>query len=329
MRILITGGCGFIGHHFVEHFLKNTDWEMVVLDKLTYASNGFDKLRDIDAFDNKRVMVLTADITNPISPGVMEEIGNVDYIFHLAAETHVDSSIQDPAPFVMANVIGTMNMLDLARKIDSLKCFFYFSTDEAFGPALGNTCFSEDDRRNPTNPYAAAKVGGEVLAQAYRHTYGLPLTITRTMNVFGERQHPEKFIPKIVNYVMAGKTLTIHANKDKTKAGSRFYIHARNVADIYLFLVKHGVVGEDYHITGEKEVDNLEMAQFIAKVLNKPLKYEMVDFHSSRPGHDLRYCLKDDKLRKLGWKMPVGFEESLTKTVQWMIKKENKRWLRS
>lgn len=324
-RILLTGGCGFIGHHFVEHLLKNTDWEIVVLDRLNYASGGFDRLRDISAFDDKRVLVLSGDFANPLSEGIKKEIGEVDYIFHLGAETHVDNSIKDPEPFVRSNVLGTMHMLNFARELKNLRCFFMFSTDEVFGPAPEGVFFKEDDPHNPSNPYAATKSGAEMLAKAYQNTYKLPVIITRTMNCFGERQHPEKFIPMTIKKVLSDETVIIHANKDKTKAGSRFYIHARNVADAYLFLAQNGKIGETYHIVGEKEIDNLELARFIAKILGRELKYELVDFHSSRPGHDLRYALSGEKLAELGWRPPKTFEQSLEKTIKWSL--ENPKWL--
>lgn len=332
-KVLITGGCGFVGHHFVEHFLKNTDYDITIIDKLTYASSGFDRLRDINAFDDKRVLILTSDIAEPLPEGLKDEIGKIDYIFHLAAESHVDNSIKNPEPFVISNVLGTMHILNFAREIKNLKCFFYFSTDEVFGPAPGNIMFKEEDRHNPTNPYSSAKSGGEMLVKGWRNTYKLPAIITRSMNIFGERQHPEKFIPMVIKKVLNGKTVIIHSYPDKSKAGSRFYIHGRNVADGYLHLVnliesgRTDVIGEDFHITGEKEVDNLEMAKFIAKIIGKELKYEMVDFHSSRPGHDLRYGLDGGKMNKYGWYLPKNFEESLKKTIEWSLDLKNKKWL--
>lgn len=350
MRILLTGGAGFVGHHFVEHFLKNTDADLVVLDRLNYASGGFDRLRDIEAFDDDRVLLLTHDFTKPLVEGIAKEIGKVDYIIHMGAESHVDKSIEDAEPFVRSNVLGTMHMLDFAweqfEEQKCLKCFFYFSTDEVFGPAPDDYSYKEEDRHNPTNPYAATKSGGEMLANAYRNTYKLPVIITRSMNIIGERQHPEKFIPLIVNKVRAGETVTIHGYPDKTRAGSRFYIHGRNVADGYLHLInmieqgyeagkKEGqtgyvsdVVGQDYHITGEKEVDNLELAKLIAEQLGQELKYEITDFHSTRPGHDLRYALDGTKMADIGWTPPKTFEESLRKTIDWMIDPVNEKWLK-
>lgn len=337
-KILITGGAGFIGHHVVEHLLKNTDWEIVILDRLSYSSSGLDRLRDIEVMQQlsepgNRVKIFTADFTKPIVDGLADEIGQVDYILHMGAETHVDNSISNPEPFVMSNVLGTMHLLQFARTQSHLEAFIYFSTDEVFGPAPEGVAYKEWDRYNSGNPYAAAKAGGEELCIAFANTYRIPTVITHTMNVFGERQHPEKFIPLVMKKVLAGETVTIHANKDRTKAGSRFWIHARNVAAAILFIINKGTLTSEpphpycdkYNIVGEFEVDNLRMAKIIAATVGKELKYEMVDFHSSRPGHDLRYALDGTKMREMGWVLPVPFQESLEQTIEWTLK--NDKWL--
>ena len=349
--ILITGGAGFIGSHIVEHVLENTDWNIVIVDRLNYASSGFDRLHDIDIFDENRIKIFTADFTKPIVEGLAKEIGQVDYILHMGAETHVDSSIENPEPFIMSNIVGTMHMLNFARTQEHLKAFLYFSTDEVFGPAPEGVLYKEWSRYNAGNPYAATKAGGEELCLAYANTYGVPVIITHTMNVFGERQHVEKFIPKVIRAVLNGEKVYIHANKEKTKAGSRFWIHARNVGTAIMFLFglnqKYGTeywrkewggwgIEEDkrlptgsivnkFNIVGECEVDNLEMARFIANALGKPLDYELVDFHSSRPGHDLRYALDGSKMKAMGWSLPVTFEDSLRKTIRWTV--ANPKWL--
>lgn len=324
--ILVTGGCGFVGHHFVEHLLKTTQARIVVLDKLSYAANGFDRLRDINCFDDNRVTVLSADFTLPLPVGIQQEIAQPDYILHLGAETHVDNSIRDTEPFVRSNVLGTMHLLNYARTLRKLKTFLYFSTDEVFGPAPHHTRYKEGDRYNSGNPYAATKAGAEQLALAYANTYGLPIVITRTMNIYGERQHPEKFIPSTIRKILNSEAVTIHANPEKTKAGSRFYIHARNVAKaVSHILALEPPNGEQYHIVGEREVDNLELATLIAKYVGMPLKFELVDFHSSRPGHDLRYALDGRKLKRLGWTPPMSFEQALEKTVHWTL--QHPKWL--
>lgn len=323
--VMVTGGCGFVGHHIVEHLLKNTDWRIVVVDKLTYASSGFDRLRDIEAFDDSRVTVLTADIGSEMCVGVCKEAGDVNYVLHLAAESHVDNSIENPEPFVRSNVLGTMHLLNYARHLDSLERFVYFSTDEVFGPAPPGIQYKEWDRYKSSNPYAATKAGGEELAIAYANTYKLPIIVTHCMNIFGERQHPEKFIPMVIKKVLTGDTVTIHADPTCTRAGTRYYIHARNVADAIMFLLSNSSPGEKYNIVGENEVSNLDMANTIAGLLGKSLHYEMVNFHESRPGHDLRYALDGSKMQSMGWTLPKSFEDSLAKAVQWYV--DNPRWL--
>ena len=339
MRVLITGGAGFIGHHMVEHLLKNTDWDVIILDRLTYAANGLNRLKDIGAINNKRIQFFPLDICTPISVGIEREIGQVDYILHLAAETHVDNSIADPKPFVYTNVVGTMEMLQYARRLNRLKKFVYFSTDEVFGPAYGTHSFKEWERYNSTNPYSATKAAAEELCLAWSNTYNLPMVITHCMNAFGERQHPEKFIPLVVKKILRGESITIHSDSTKTKAGSRSYIHCRNIAAGVLWILKNvngdisGKQRDKFNITGEVEIDNESLVKLIFKNLQEilggglVLNYELVDFHSTRPGHDLRYGLNGEKLKKLGWEPPNTFEESLRKTISWMVDHRNMQWL--
>lgn len=329
MKILVTGGNGFIGHHFCEHVLKNTNWDIIIIDRLSYAANGFDRLRDVNCYDNTRITHFCNDFTISISEGLLVELQNIDYIVHMGAETHVDNSILNPEMFVRTNVLGTMNMLEFARKCKYLKKFIYFSTDEIFGPAPLETVpngYKEWDRYNSTNPYSASKAGGEELCLAWANCYKVPVVITHTMNVFGERQHPEKFIPKVISQILKNKMITIHSDPTKTIPGSRFWIHARNVAESILFLIDKAPLREKFNIVGEKEVNVLEMAQFIARIMGKDLKYEMVDHHSSRPGHDLRYALDGQKLEEMGHKYPKTFEESLTKTIKWTL--DHPKWLK-
>jgi len=246
----------------------------------------------------------------------------VDYIFHIAASSHVDRSIENPREFVENNVLGTCSILDFARQYDCDR-FLYFSTDEVFGPAPDSVRYKEWDRYNSGNPYAATKAGAEELCLSYANTFGLKIVITHTMNVFGERQHPEKFIPSTIRKVLKGETVTIHSSKDGVP-GSRFYIHARNVAAAAC-LVMGNVLEKKVNIVGEKEVNNLDMARLIANEIGESLKYQLVDFHSSRPGHDLRYALDGRLLIEQGWTHPVGFEESLRKTIRWTMK--HREWL--
>jgi len=325
MRVIVTGGCGFIGHHVVEHILRKTNWEIIVIDKLNYASFGYQRLKDNGVYESPRVKIFCYDISCEISVGLKKEIGTVDYIIHMAAETHVDNSISDPVPFILNNVNSTVSMLEYARSLPELKSFVYFSTDEVFGPALGDTLYKEWDRHNPTNPYSASKSAAEGICLSYENTYKVPLLIVNVMNAFGERQHVEKFIPMTIKKLLNDEEIIIHSYPDKKTSGTRFYIHGRNIAAAVLFLLKNGKNGEKYNITGEKEVSNLEMAQIIADTIGKPLKYKMTDCHSIRPGHDLRYGLDGSKMFEMGWKIPVPFDESIKNTILWTL--ENQSWL--
>jgi|TARA_Y100000389_G_scaffold14903_1_gene13179 dTDP-glucose 4,6-dehydratase len=327
-NILITGGCGFIGHHFVEHIIINTDWNIYIIDKLSYASMGLKRLKDEvfqNAIKSNRLKIFTWDLINEISVGLFKEINNTNIIVHMAAETHVDNSIEEPVKCIQNNIMSTVTMLEFARKLTNLETFFYFSTDEVYGPALNDKMYKEDERHNPTNPYSASKSGAEQICVSYRNTYNIPIIRINVMNAFGERQHVEKFIPKVIKSVLNGDKVYIHSYPDKKTSGTRYYIHSRNIAEAVLFLLKKGNIGESYNLTGEQEISNLEMAQMISKVIGKPLNYELVDFHSSRPGHDLRYGLDGNKMYSMGWKLPIDFQKSLENMIKWTLK--NQEWL--
>ena len=336
-KILITGGAGFIAHHVIDKILSTTDWAIVTLDRLDFSGN-LNRLNEVVSSysreDRKRVKVVYHDLKAELNPEICASIGKVDLIAHLAAGSHVDRSIKFPLEFVRDNVLGTAHILDYARKCDGLERFAYFSTDEIFGPAPNGISYKENDRYNSTNPYSATKAGGEELVVAYENTYGLPAFITHTMNVFGERQNPEKYIPMVIKKVRDGEKVTVHANAKKTIAGSRHYIHAEDVADALMFLFHYdinslqpditGAKCQKFNIVGKDEIDNLELAKFIAKSQNKNLKYEMIDFHSQRPGHDLRYALDGEKMKLIGWTPKSAFER-LESTIEWTLK--NDRWL--
>lgn len=332
--ILVTGGAGFIAHHVIEEILDNTDWNIVSLDRLDFSGN-LNRLQEVvgSRKDKKRVKVVHHDLKAPLNPQITSSIGKVNYVAHLAAGSHVDRSIDYPMEFVLDNVVGTANILEYAKTLDMLDKFVYFSTDEVFGPAPGEVKYKENDRYNSTNPYSASKAGAEELVVAFENTYQMPNIITHTMNVFGERQHPEKFIPMCINKVLKGEKIWIHGNKEKTEAGSRHYIHAKDVASALLFLLNNdtpsvpdetGIKCPKYNIVGSEEIDNLSLALYISAVLKKKLKYEIIDFHSSRPGHDLRYALCGDKMKSIGW-TPSEVYDKLKQTVNWTV--ENKRWL--
>ena len=325
-RVMVTGGTGFIGHHMIDYLLKNTDHEIVILDRLDFSGN-LNRLAAIPSWEKEssRVSFVWHDLKAELNPLLIKSLGRVDTILHLAAGSHVDRSIEDPMSFVMDNVVGTCNLLNYARNVDTLEKFVYFSTDEVFGPAPDGVDYKEWDRYNSGNPYSATKAGAEELCLSFNNTYKMPMMITHCMNVFGERQHPEKYIPSTIRKVRDGEKVIIHANKDLTRAGSRYYIHAENVCSAVDFLLEKGKDGDKYNIVGEREVDNLTLAQMIADMVGKPLNYEMLDFHSARPGHDLRYALDGQKMADLGWNMEKNLERSLQGVVDWSL--ENKEWI--
>ena len=336
-RVLITGGAGFIAHHLIGQILEKTEWEIVSLDRLDYSGN-LNRLHDLmmtfEPEVRKRVKIVHHDLKAELNPLIRSDIGEVDAVLHLAAGSHVDRSIDYPMEFVLDNVVGTCNILEFARTCKNLQRFIYFSTDEIFGPAPNGIKYKENDRYNSTNPYSATKAAAEEIAVAYENTYGLPIYITHTMNVFGERQHPEKFIPMCIKRARDGESITIHSDSTKTIPGSRHYIHAEDVADAVLFLLAYegefektwgGAKCPKFNIVGSEELNNLELATIIAEAQGKELKYEMVDFHSSRPGHDLRYALDGDKMKQLGWQPAKSVRERIAEVTKWTL--DNERWI--
>ena len=337
-NILVTGGAGFIAHHLILYLLNHTNWNIVSLDRLDYSGN-LNRLDNVVSNLTKeqksRLKIVFHDLKSEINPWIKKELGDIDIILHLAAGSHVDRSIDYPMEFVLDNVVGTANILEYARiinKSNELERFIYFSTDEVFGPAPRGVDYKENDRYNSTNPYSATKAGGEELAVAYENTYKLPIYITHTMNVFGERQHPEKFIPMCIKKIRDGESVTIHSDKSKKIPGSRHYIHAEDVAEAIYFILTNKLDDEidfggakcpKFNIVGSEELDNLELAKIIAASQGKNLKYEMVDFHSSRPGHDLRYSLSGEKMKKLGCQPSIKLTERIKQVVDWSLNNEN------
>ena len=333
MRVLLTGGLGFIGSHTVRHWLDNTDWEIVVLDSLRHAGDPQRLLKVAKGADLSRVDVFYHDLRAPIHESLIKDIGHIDVIVNAAADSHVDRSIADPVPFVQNNVAIALHALEYARVIEP-EMFVQVSTDEVYGPAPAGVSHTEEDALAPSNPYSASKAAQEHIAYSYWRTYGVPVITTRTMNNFGEYQHPEKYVAMVVRKLAAGEPVTIHArplqdNADPTDArewesGSRVWLHASNHADAIRFLIERGspptyASGQKQlvmNIAGEEEVSNLGIVHKAAAILDIPPQYQMVDFHSSRPGHDLRYSLTNDKLRDAGWKQPLDFTSSFERTVR-------------
>lgn len=338
MRVLVTGGAGFIGHHIVEHLLETTDWNVVVLDGLTYAGR-VDRLTDIDSYDPSRVQVLWHDLRAPIGPGLDVRIGDVDVVINAASDSSVDRSLREPEAFILGNIAIAVHMLAWARARGDLTHFIQISTDEVYGPVPMGRPSEEWDPILPSNPYSASKAAQEAAAIAYWRSFGVPVIITNTMNNFGERQEKEKFIPGAILKLLMGKPVTVHAAYDKTKnewiASSRVWLHARNHADALRFIIENvkpsmyddGALWPGrFNVAGEREVDVVEIVSIVADALDIEWAVWHEDYHASRPGHDLRYSLNGDELHSLGWKPPVPFEESLARTAVW-TRDHRKEWL--
>jgi len=309
MKVLISGTTGMVGSNVLEYLLKKTNWTFTCL--CSWRHRGGENLLQ----PNDRVEVVTHDITEPIP-----EIGNFDYILNLASESHVDRSIAEPVNFIENNVAIVLQMLEYARKHPP-KVFIQFSTDEVYGA----TYHKEWDILLPSNPYAASKACQEMIAIAYWKTFKVPLVITNSNNIVGKNQNPEKFIPKIIDLIKNDKTVMIHTTKGKP--GKRHYNPVENIASALLFICDLTFLGfnplttrrnEDrpyrFSITGGKEMDNLEMAKLVAKLLNKTLVYEKVDVESIRPGYDEFYGKMMSSLEKFGWRPTT----SLKKGLEWV-----------
>jgi dTDP-glucose 4,6-dehydratase len=324
-RVLLTGGAGFIGHHTTEHFLKETDWEIVVLDRLTYSGNlNFLTNIKIWSTEKHRVKFVYHDFRAPISETTRKIIGDINYVIHMGAESHVDRSISDPIPFVESNVMGTVNMLNYAREVKPER-FIYVSTDEVYGPVCRNkggvfNLHKEGEPHKPSNPYSASKSGAEAFCYAYWKTFDLPVIITNSMNNYGERQNKEKFVPRVIQSAVFRDKLVLHCKKDEQgnviDISSRCWLHARNHASGLLFLLEHGIIGEKYNITGEW-ASVKDITDKVASILNTEISYSFEDFHSFRPGHDMHYGLDGTKMKELGWMPPHSLDKSLEHVVLW------------
>jgi len=316
MKIILTGASGLVGSHILSHLVNTTDAEIICLCSWEHKGSPDNVVK------SDRVKVITHDLGSQIPDSILHCFEGVDYILNVASDSHVDRSITDPVPFVRNNVNVALTMLELARKVKP-KMFLQFSTDEVYGSVPENYNSKEWDAIVPSNPYAASKAAQEAIAISYWRTYGVPLIITNTMNVFSETQDWEKFIPLCVNRILNGEEIKIHAYPDKKKAGTRFYIHADSVAEAISYIINNVPAKlypetdkpERINIVGNEEVDNLSLALRIGEILDKEVQYELVDFHSARSGHDLRYALDGSKLANLGWKPTGDFNEMLKTTI--------------
>jgi dTDP-glucose 4,6-dehydratase len=313
MKIVVTGGAGFIGSHFIKHVLKeHPGYKILNIDKLTYAGNP-ENLTEVK--NHPDYTFVKEDICNK---KVLEEIlQGYDVIVNFAAESHVDRSIDEPEVFLKTDVTGTFNLLEICRSA-GIKKYVQVSTDEVYGSADNGETFSEDAALNPSSPYSASKAAADLLVLSYHKTYKLPVNIVRSSNNYGPNQYPEKFIPLFVTNAIEDKQLPLYGD-------------GRNVRD-WLFVVDNcrgidtvlhkGRAGEIYNIAGENEKENIFIAGKILEYLGKPK--ELIQFVKDRPGHDKRYSISCEKIKQFGWKQETSFEDGLRMTVEWY--NANRAW---
>jgi len=307
MRILVTGGAGFIGSNFVHYVLnRHEDDEVITLDALTYAGSK-DNLNGV--LGNPRHEFVEGDIRD--RDLVTDLVSDVNAVVNFAAESHVDRSIEGAKPFVTTNVQGTQTLLDAAKEAD-IERFLQISTDEVYGQILDGK-FSEDDPLNPRNPYAATKAGADLLAQSFQTTHDLPTLITRTCNNFGPRQHPEKLIPKFIQNAAAGESLPVYGDGSNV----REWIYVEDNCRALDLVLREGAVGEIYNIGSHAEKTNLKVTEAITDKVGAD--DDLIEFVDDRAGHDQRYALETEKIEALGWKPEYTFEEGLERTVDYYL----------
>lgn len=314
MRLLVTGGAGFIGSNFVHHVLQaSPEYTVVVLDALTYAGN-LENLASVQ--DTAHFRFVKGDITDAKLVDTL--VKECDAVVHFAAESHVDRSILGPEAFVRTNVLGTFTLLEAARKYS--KRFHHVSTDEVFGTlAQTDPAFDESTAYDPRSPYSASKAGSDHLVRAYFHTYGLPITISNCSNNYGPYHFPEKLIPLAITNLLEGKKVPVYGDGLQVRDWLYVEDHARAIA----LILEKGRVGETYCIGGNAEKENIWIVKKLLELLGQD--DSMIDFVQDRPGHDRRYAIDFTKIKnELGWEPSVSLEEGLVKTVEWF--KENREW---
>ena len=314
MKILITGGAGFIGSNFIHYQLENYDDQIINVDKLSYAGN-LDNLKDLEANSNYEFRQL--DICNKEKIDQLMHQG-IDYIVNFAAESHVDRSIEDPSVFVKTNVEGTQKLLDLALKF-GVKKFVQISTDEVYGSLGAEGKFTENSHLNPSSPYSASKAAADLLASSYAKTYNLPVNITRSSNNFGPYQYPEKLIPLFIIKALHDEKLPLYGDGSNV----RDWIYVKDHCRALDLVMRRGKEGEVYNIGANNEKSNLEITKKILSLLSKS---ELLIKHvEDRKGHDYRYAVDSSKIKsELGWKEESDFENALRMTLNWYL--DHKQW---
>jgi dTDP-glucose 4,6-dehydratase len=315
VRVLVTGGAGFIGSNFARYAARtHPAWEIVVLDKLTYAGRR-ENLADLEGRPGFRFV--KGDIADPAA--VAEVLPGCDYVVNFAAETHVDRSLYDAGGFIMTDVYGTFVLLEAARRAEGLKRFVQISTDEVYG-SVETGSSTESDPLMPRNPYSASKAGADRLAYSYWATYRLPVIVTRASNNYGPFQFPEKVIPLFVTHALDGIPLPLYGDGMNV----RDWLHVDDHCRALDLLLEKGAPGETYNVGGGNEVPNIELTRRILALLGKP--ETLIRPVTDRPGHDRRYSLDCGRLRGLGWSAQVPFDEGLRATVEWY--RANEAWWR-
>lgn len=328
--IIITGGAGFIGSHVVREFVnKYPGYHIINLDALTYAGN-LENLKDIENKPN--YTFVKADIRDAERVNVIFDTYKPDGVIHLAAESHVDRSIADPTAFVMTNVVGTVNLLNAARRVweghYEGKKFHHVSTDEVYGTLGAEGLFTEETAYDPHSPYSASKASSDHFVRAYHDTYGLPTVITNCSNNYGPNHFPEKLIPLCINNILNSRPLPIYGDGSNTRDWLFVIDHARAIDLVF----HHGRVGESYNVGGFNEWKNIDLVREICRQMDEKLgrpqgtAEQLITFVKDRPGHDLRYAIDATKINKeLGYKPSVTFEQGLSITIDWFL--NNKEWL--
>jgi dTDP-glucose 4,6-dehydratase len=314
MKILVTGGCGFIGSNFIHSLLKSTNFEVINLDDLTYAGNK-ENLKDIE--NNERYSFIKGNLIN--LEDYSEDIKNVEYVVHFAAESHVDRSIKDPAPFITTNILGTQILLKICKELEVRK-YVHISTDEVYGTINNNKdTFRENDNLKPNSPYSASKASGDLLVRSYFKTFNLPAVVVRPSNNYGYYQFPEKLMPLAITNLIEDLPIPIYGKGENI----REWLFVEDCCEGILHILKNGVVGEIYNLGSGVEKRTIDIAEFILKEMGKNPE-EYINYVKDRPGHDYRYALDSSKIRSLGWRPKISFEEGMMKTIAWY--KENVDW---